>query len=191
MMGIERMPRVTAFKPYLAVVFLLLLGAAWTWVNRVPEASTAPSSTVTAPHADFRAPPLNLSSTTGERVDLGALRGQVVLVNFWATWCPPCRAEMPAVDRLYSANRDAGLVVLAVNQQEDPGAVRAFAAQFNLSFPILLDPDGTVNARYNVTALPTSFFIDRKGIIRNVVIGPMTREQAQRALQPLLAEGGL
>ncbi len=178
-----------ALKSYSIVALLFLLGASWTWLNRVPESNAAPSASAPAPHADFTAPPFTLKSTTGDQFDLASLKGKVVLVNFWATWCPPCRAEMPAIDQIYRANRDSGLVVLGVNQAEDPVAVQSFASQFNLSFPILLDLDGAVNARYNIGALPTTFIIDRKGIIRDQAIGPITREQVQNKLQPLLAEG--
>ncbi len=176
--------------PYLVVALIFILGATWTWMNRVPETNAASRSLVVAPHADFTAPPFALESITGDRLDLGSFKGKVVLVNFWATWCPPCRAEMPAVDQIYRAERDVGLVVLAVNQQEDAPVVRPFATQLNLAFPILLDPDGAVNNRYDVRALPTSFFIDRKGIIRDVVIGPVSKEQINSKIQPLLAEGG-
>ncbi len=179
-----------SLKPYLVVALIFILGGGWTWVNRVPVSNAAPPALAPAPHADFPAPPFTLQSTTGEQFDLAALKGKVVLVNFWATWCPPCRAEMPAIDQLYRTNREAGLVVLGINQGEDQAAVQSFAGQFNLSFPILLDPNGAVNARYNVSALPTTFIIDRKGIIHDLVIGPVTREQVQRKIQPLLAEGG-
>ena len=174
---------------FVAIAFML--GAAWTWVNRLPEVSSTDAARIAAPHANFAAPPLSLLAVTGETFDLSALKGKVVMINFWATWCPPCRAEMPAIDAVYRANRDAGLVVLAVDQMEDSASVKQFGAQLNLSFPLLLDSDGAVGVRYQVRALPTTFFVDRRGIIRDVVVGgPMSRELIEGKVSNLLAENG-
>ncbi len=176
-------------RTYVWVLIVFLLGAAWTWVNRLPEVSAANAAQIAAPHANFAAPPFALRAVTGETFDLNALKGKVVVVNFWATWCPPCRAEMPAIDQVYRANQDAGLVVLAVDQLEDAASVKAFGAQLNLSFPLLLDSDGAVGVRYQVRALPTTFFVDRRGIIRDVVVGgPMSREFIEGKVSALLAE---
>ncbi len=175
-------------RAHLFTLIVFLLGAAWTWVNRLPEVDRAPFARIAAPHADFAAPPLALSAVTGETFELGALKGKVVLINFWATWCPPCRAEMPALEAVHRAYRDAGLVVLAVDQMEDAASVQAFGAQLNLSYPLLLDPDGTANRRYQVRALPTTFFVDREGIIRDVTVGgPMSRELIMSKVSTLLA----
>ncbi len=186
----ERVKSMRGSRAYWFVALLFLLGAAWTWVNRLPEANVSDASTLAEPHATFAAPPFTLSSTTGDKVDLGALHGQVVVVNFWATWCPPCRAEMPALDQVYRARKEAGLRVLAVNQQEDAASVQSFGQQLGLSFPLLLDPNGAVNVRYQVRALPSTFFIDRRGIIRQVVVGPLTRAGMEAQVNALLAEKG-
>ncbi len=174
---------------YLFVSLLFILGSTWTWANRLPEVNAAEAANIAQPHANFAAPEFALSSVTRESFDLNALKGKVVVVNFWASWCPPCRAEMPAIDQVYRARKDAGLVVLAVDQMEDAATVKAFGERLNLSFPLLLDADGAVSIRYQVRALPTTFFADRRGIIRDVVVGgPMSRELIEGKVNPLLAE---
>lgn len=177
-------------RAYAFVALIFLLGVAWTWANRLPDPQTLDASRIVAPQRNFIAPSFALSSVMGDKFDLSTLKGQVVLVNFWATWCPPCRAEMPAIDAVYRARKDAGFIVLAVDLQEDSAQVKAFRDQFNLSFPLLLDADGEVSLRYQIRGLPTSFFLDRRGIIREMVIGGvMAREFIEGQVVPLLAEG--
>src|SRR5712692_10153257 len=158
------------------VLTLLLLGAGWTWLSRVP-ASVASAGQIPSPREGFTAPDFTLNTAGGGPVTLSAYRGKVVIVNLWASWCGPCRAEMPAIQQVYVANRDRGLAVLAVNStfQDSVSDVQAFAQNLGLTFPILLDLDGAVSRRYLLRALPSTFFIDRKGMIRTVVFGgPMS-----------------
>ena len=177
----------TGVRLYLAVALVIALGAAWTWFNRLPEIAATP--TLAQPHTGFAAPGFTLTSTQGESFTLAELKGKVVLVNFWATWCPPCRAEMPALDAAYRAHKDAGFVVLAVDQMESAELVNAFGAKYNLSFPLLLDGDGAINRQYLVSALPTSFFVDRRGVIRDMMIGgSMSREFIEGKIKTLLEE---
>ncbi len=178
--------RVPAFA---AIIAIILLSAAWTWANRLPELNPADAGRIAAPHPNFAAPSFALADLSGQTVELSALQGKVVILNFWASWCPPCRAEMPELDRVFRETQDAGARVLAVDQMEDVNTVRAFGDQLQLSFPLLLDSDGAVSSRYQVRALPTTFFIDRRGVIRDVVVGgPMTRQVIEDKLKPLLAE---
>ena len=156
------------------MVGVLLLGGAWTWWGRVPFAGRNVSAGA-VPQIGFTAPDFTLETLDGGTVTLSELRGQVVVINLWATWCPPCRAEMPALERVWNQYRDDGLTVLAVNQQERASRVRAFVEELGLTFPVLLDRNGTVGARYRLRALPTTFFIGRDGVIRDVVLGgPMS-----------------
>ena len=111
------------------------------------------------------APALRLHDLDGSLHDLADLRGRLVLVNFWATWCPPCRREMPSLERLYQQLRDRGLTVLAVDVGEDADTVFAFTGQLEPapSFPLLLDPESRTVEDWRVKGLPTSFLIDPQG----------------------------
>lgn len=107
---------------------------------------------------------------TGEHVRLSDFRGQTVILNFWATWCVPCRTEMPDLQAAYE---DDDVLVLAVNQQESDAAVERFVDEFDLSFPVILDREGSVRAHYNVIGLPATFFIDPDGVVRARNFGPV------------------
>lgn len=112
-----------------------------------------------------------------------------MLVNLWATWCPPCRAEMPAIEKMYREYKDDGLVVLAVDMtyQDDPLAVLPFAQQYGLTFPILLDVNGEAASAYQLRSLPSSYFINRLGIITEVVIGgPMSEALLRTRIEQIL-----
>jgi len=169
---------------------ILLLGAGWTWLSRVP-ASVATVGQIPSPREGFPAPDFTLDTLGGESATLSAYRGKVVIVNLWASWCGPCRAEMPAIQKVYAANRQRGLEVLAVNStfQDSQADAQEFAQNSGLTFPILLDRDGAVSKRYLLRALPSTFFIDRKGVIRSVVFGgPMTEALVQTKIEALLQE---
>jgi peroxiredoxin len=117
---------------------------------------------------DFAVPDLG-----GQAVRLSAYRGQVVLVNLWTTWCPPCRDEMPSMERLYARFKDRGFVLLAVSQDEGGlEAVKPFVAQMKLSFPVLVDAQGEVGRKFGVWGYPESFLVDREGRVVERVIGP-------------------
>jgi len=169
---------------------ILLLGAGWTWLSRVP-ASVATVGQIPSPREGFPAPDFTLDTLGGESATLSAYRGKVVIVNLWASWCGPCRAEMPAIQKVYAANRERGLEVLAVNGtfQDSESGAQAFAQELGLTFPILLDRDGAVSKRYLLRALPSTFFVDRKGVIRSVVFGgPVTEAVVQTKIEALLQE---
>lgn len=151
----------------------ILAGGAWTWISRprAPQAGAdAPAARVGAFAPDFTLPALE----DGRPLRLSDFRGRAVVINFWATWCPPCRVEMPA---LQQAQRDMpDVVVLGVNQQESADIVSRFMREQGLDFPIALDTAGEVNRVYRVRALPTTCFVDRSGVIRDIVYGgPLTR----------------
>ncbi len=119
------------------------------------------------------APDFAVPDLSGQAVRLSAHRGQVVLVNLWATWCPPCREEMPSMERLYRELKDRGFVLLAVSQDEDgAAAVKPFVEQMNVTFPVLVDPQGEVGRKYGVWGYPESFLLDREGRVVERVIGP-------------------
>ena len=132
------------------------------------------------------APEFTLEDLDGQQVRLADLRGQVVLLNFWATWCGPCRTEMPEIESIYRAYRERGFTVLAVDLQEDATEVRPYLRELGLTFPGLLDRDGAVSRAYRTRALPSSFLIDRQGTVRYLKIGPLTAEQLEEQVTKLL-----
>ena len=167
---------------------LLLLGAFWISISRAP-ANSATAGKIPAPQAGFLAPDFALEDAEGNLTRLSDLRGQPVLLNYWATWCPPCRAEMPAMQTVYQEYQSQGLVILAVNatQQDSRSAALAFAAELDLSFPILFDKQGLVGEAYQIRSMPTSFFIHPDGTIQEVVIGgPMAEALLRSRVEQLL-----
>ena len=113
-----------------------------------------------------------LTMADGTSFRLSQHRGKTVLINFWATWCPPCREEMPALERLYRQHKDRGLVLVAVSIDADPNVVPPYVKASKLTFPIALDPKAEVANKYGVRALPSSFVIDRQGTMTGLALGP-------------------
>jgi peroxiredoxin len=119
------------------------------------------------------APPFRLPSLTGGEVDLLSLRGKVVVLNFWATWCPPCVAEMPSLERLHRALGPEGLAVVTVSTDEDEEALARFVKDHGLTVPVLRDPGGRVaSTEYGTTGYPETFTLDPKGRVLEHVVGP-------------------
>ena len=108
----------------------------------------------------------------GQRFKLSAERGKLVMINFWATWCPPCREEMPAMERLHRHHRDQGFVLLAVSVDAAPDKVQPFLDRYKLTFRVALDPTMDLANAYGVRALPSSFFVDRQGHLAALALGP-------------------
>lgn len=112
-----------------------------------------------------------LQSLRGAPVKLSSLKGKVVVLNLWATWCGPCRAEMPSMQRMYDRLKGDGLEILAVNLMEDKPRVQSFAQELKLTFPILLDSSGRVGREYDARAIPTTYVLDRRGLIFARAVG--------------------
>jgi len=167
---------------------LFTLSLIWIYFSRLPTDST-PTPGKDAPHPGFFAPEISLVSLTGEKISLSDFRGHPVILNFWTTWCPPCRAEMPAMQRAFLDYQETGTIILAVNStsQDSVAAVKTFIDQYGVSIPVLLDKEGDVASLYQVTSLPTTYFIDKSGIIREVVIGgPMSEALLRTRIEKLL-----
>ena len=146
---------------------------------------------IPAPMEGFLAPDFELVTLNGESIALSDLHGKSILINFWASWCPPCRSEMPAMQQIYTEYRLDDFVILAVNgtHQDSLTKAESFVAERGLTFPILLDTDGQVSSIYQVRSLPTSFFVDSEGVIREVVIGgPMSEALLRTRVDRLLGE---
>jgi cytochrome c biogenesis protein CcmG/thiol:disulfide interchange protein DsbE len=165
------------------IFFVLVLVAGLAWIGISADPSQVGASQIPALQKGAPAPDFTLMTPAGDSIRLAELRGQAVLVNLWATWCPPCRQEMPAIQRIYREYRDQGFVVLGINTtvQDDPFNIAPFVERYALTFPILLDETGVVSAAYGLRSLPTSFFIDRDGTIHEVVVGGPMAEALLRA----------
>jgi len=136
------------------------------WLPLLLAAAAVTASAAVQPSAT--APDFTLRSVGGANLRLAEQRGQVVLVNFWATWCGPCRQEMPHLNRLYDKYRSAGFVLLGVNIDDDPRAAADLAAKLGVHFPVLLDTDKRVSRAYDMSAMPATLLIDRDGHVRHI-----------------------
>lgn len=132
---------------------------------------------------DEQAPDFTLTYADGRQLRLSDLRGIPVVLNFWATWCTPCKAEMPELQALYvEAGEGASFELLAVNMREAAGPAADFGADLGLSFPLVIDIEGALATSYRVTALPTTIIIDADGIVREQHLGPLDRERLRELL---------
>ena len=177
--------------PVLSLI-ILLAGATWILLSAAEPGGTT-SGSIPAPRPSFLAPDFSLPTGQGNVITLSDLRGRPVLINIWASWCRPCRAEMPAIQEVYAAYQDKGFIVLGVNatQQDSQDAALAFAQEMGLTFPILLDQAGEVTRLYETRAFPTSFFIDEQGIVREVVVGgPMAEALLRIRVEQLAGPAG-
>ncbi|MFQ5593678.1 MAG: TlpA family protein disulfide reductase, partial [Anaerolineae bacterium] len=169
---------------FLSLAALLIMGTTWIAISRVPATS---DPTTAAPQVGFLAPDFTATTLAGETVTLSQLRGTPVVLNFWATWCPPCRAELPHFQSAHAAQGD-GVIILAVDEREDPQQVAGFAQRLGLTFPIPLDTDGRIGVQYRVRAFPTTYFIDANGVIRRVIRGTTTRAVLDSTLAGLITD---
>ncbi len=186
--GRSHLTRMKINRWLLFSILILALGVLWIWASRT--SNTTQAANITAPQQGFLAPNLSLETLDGKKVALSDFKGKVVLVNFWASWCPPCKAEMQAIQNTYQAYQAQGLVVLAVNAtfEDSTDSARSFASAADLTFPVLTDPNGDASRLYHIDALPTSFFVDRQGKIQRVVVGgPMPEALLRSQVEQMLA----
>ncbi len=156
----------------LAIVLAFLL---------VPQQGNTGAIVPGVPAPDFR-----LSSLDGQPTSLADLRGKAVVLNFWASWCPPCRSEMPHLQAVAEKYRDQGLVVLAVNLDESPAVIRSFLDRQQIKLNVLLDPGQHTAEKYKILPLPTTFFVGRDGVVRSRVEGEMDLNRAEAEVLRLL-----
>lgn len=141
-------------------------------------AGCLPGSEPSGTRADEAAPDFQLQNLDGQLVSLSDLRGKPVLLNFWATWCGPCRGEMPHLEQIYQEWSNKGLILLTINIGESSSQVGDFMREYNLSMPVLLDIRQVVAQQYNITAIPTTFFIDKDGIIQEKIVGAFPNKES-------------
>jgi cytochrome c biogenesis protein CcmG/thiol:disulfide interchange protein DsbE len=179
-------------RPSLKVTTVLLLVGAYLglqWIASLPKAPAI----VPEPAPDREPFPLDfkLPDLQGNTVRLSDLRGKVVLLNFWATWCVPCRTEMPSMQALYEDYRDQGFTILAISSDvQGEEVVAPFVAEYGLTFPVLLDLENVVGTRLRVQGIPMGYLLDKHGRIAGTEIGAKNWHSAtmQRLLDRLLAE---
>ncbi|MEQ2525573.1 TlpA disulfide reductase family protein [Bacillaceae bacterium CLA-AA-H227] len=127
-----------------------------------------------------RAPSFELTTLDGEKISSDDLKGKKVLLNFWATWCPPCKEEMPDMQKLYEEYKDEDVAVVGVNvtsTEKNREDVEKFVKEYELTFPILMDEIGEVTHQFEILSFPTTYFIDSDGVIRSKVIGALSKEK--------------
>ena len=125
------------------------------------------------PAEAFLSPQFELPSLAGGMIKLSDYRGKVVFINFWATWCGTCEVEMPSMEKLYRKYKDSGFEMLTISVDKDQSLIEPFMKKFNLTFPVLLDPESKVAKKvYKTTGVPETFIVDRRGLIRYKQIGP-------------------
>lgn len=133
--------------------------------------------------AGNQAPIFVLNGIDGKSYTLAAYRGKYIILNFWASWCAPCRIEMPLLEQTFHQNHD--VVILAINNGEDADVVQQYVKELGLTFPILLDKDASVTKKYGIPALPTSYFIDPNGALETRFIGALTTQDLQSYLRQI------
>ncbi len=140
------------------------------WISTMTVAAMLMSITIAA-GSSGPAPDFSLTSRDGSVVQLSSLKGNVVLINFWATWCAPCRQEMPLLDAIYQKYNHVGFEMLGINVENDAKGAERYLTETPVTFPILFDPTGKVSKQYNVKAMPSTVLVDRQGNVRHVHFG--------------------
>lgn len=173
---------------------LLVLSGVWFATGRTSAATELPQITELNP---YDAPGFTLKNLDGQPVSLSDFKGKVVLLNFWGTWCDPCKEETPALQTAYQQLQDEGLVIVGVdlfngerNLNRTIDDVRRFVTLYGVSYPILLDDSGEVGGAYAIAPIPTSYIIDQQGKVRYVKVGQLNTSEVERLFRRLQASGG-
>jgi len=167
---------------------LLILFAILAAASPKTENTAASLNSVVPVKVNYAAPELSLQNISGETQSLADYQGNVVLVNNWATWCPPCKAEMPTLVAYHNEHNADGFSVIAVEAGEPLDLVSQFANSFKMSFPVWLDPNGASLRAFGNGTLPNSYVIDRTGTIRYAWTGEISKEMLEKYVTPLIAE---
>ncbi len=170
------------------VGFLLIGLAVLLLASPKSESQAAGQSSVIPIKVSFAAPELSLQNINGKTESLSDFKGNVVLVNNWATWCPPCKAEMPTLAAYYNEHNPEGFTIVAIEAGEPLESVSQFANDYNLKFPVWLDPNGASLKAFGNGNLPNSYVIDRSGTVRYAWTGEISRTMLEKYVTPLLTE---
>ncbi len=186
----------TRFEWTIVTLLAALLGTAWIVISREPVSSAGGPITLTeAPIVGHLAPGFNLQTAVGQTVSLSEIvdttgtRGRPVVLNFWASWCAPCRVEMPSLQQA-SVKYNGRVQFIGINQGEDWPTITEFGSEYNVTYPLLIDPENRINRLYEVNSLPTTVIIDQKGVVREVIVGILSEAVLQDRVEALLAEAG-
>jgi cytochrome c biogenesis protein CcmG, thiol:disulfide interchange protein DsbE len=139
-----------------------------------------------SPKAGYKAPNFELLDVKADTAKLKEYQGSPIVLNFWATWCGPCKEEMPLLEQTYIKHKDSGLVMLGMNNKEQSGTVSTYVSRGGYSWRMLLDYDGKIADIYRINAYPTTFFIDRNGYTRSIYVGGLTAEQLDKRIEKIM-----
>ena len=153
-----------------------------------PPAASAQDFSVVPASVEFAAPKLDLTDLAGNNVSLDDYLGKVVLVNLWATWCPPCREEMPSLQAFYEKYKENDFVLIAIDQEEPLEVVMPFVEEFGLTFPVWLDLDYLAEREFKTSILPSSYVIDRNGTVRLMWIGGISKANLEKYVSDIILE---
>jgi peroxiredoxin len=175
------------FEWIIWIVVAALLGGAWIFVSKEEIKEPDILTLTEAPIVGHLAPDFTLQTAVGESYTLSDFRGQPVVLNFWASWCGPCRVEMPFFERT-QLKYNGQAAVIGVNQGEAAETLQEFGVRQNISYPLLVDDDNTVNLSYNVVSLPTTIFIDADGVVEEVIVGIVNQAVLEDRIEGMIAE---
>jgi peroxiredoxin len=187
-------PRLGALRNILATLAVgaFIVGLVW-FFDRPAGFGSSQAITLTAsasgpaPRMGKEAPDFQVRTLDGTTVSLSDYRGQPVWISFWATWCPPCRAENPDIQEVYEKYQAEGLVILALSIGEETGTVQSYVERTGLTYTIGLDQDTAIAARYRIVGIPTHYFVDRDGILREWRIGSMSKKTMEKNVGKILS----
>jgi peroxiredoxin len=180
-------------KPIIIIViFAALIGAAVFTAQKEQkqqkDKNTTTESSNTGLKTGSKAPDFTLNTLEGKQISLSDFRGKKVILNFWATWCPPCREEMPEMARFYKDYQQKEVEILAVNlaySESKPEKIKDFTKEYGITFQIPLDEKNTIGKQYRAVAIPTSYFINEDGVIQNMHVGPMDYEFMEEKIKDM------
>jgi peroxiredoxin len=184
----KTLPKPSRLVPVLLLALgLSLVAASITFLLRNSPLQTEPLAVPVV--VNYSAPPLDLMDTAGNPASLAEYQGQVVLVNLWATWCPPCKKEMPALETFYREHKDDGFVIVAINDGDPTADVIQFVEEYELTFPVWLDPEYIATEQaFKTLNLPSSFIIDRSGRIVLRWVGGVDRKTLEQYVTPIIED---